>query len=56
MAYILQRTQAFTDVITDGLRLKMRWWGGWDLLRRLAFTVTITVLDFFKPDYSQVTI
>jgi hypothetical protein len=51
-----KRTQAFTDVITDGVKLKMRWWGGFDLLRRLMFIVTITVLDFTRPDYSQLSL
>lgn len=49
-----QTTQAFTDVITDGVKLKMRWWGGFDLLRRLMFIAAVTIMDFILPDYSQV--
>ena len=41
-------------MITDGVRLKMRWWGGFDLVRRLLFIMAITLLDFAQPDYSQV--
>lgn len=33
----------------------MRWWGGFDLLRRLMFIVSVTIFDFFQPDYEQVT-
>ena len=56
MHSFLQTTQAFTDVITDGVRLRMRWWGGVDLLRRLMFIVSLTVFDIFLPDYVQVLI
>lgn len=33
----------------------MRWWGGFDLLRRLMFIISVTIFDFFQPDYEQVT-
>ena len=49
-----QKTQAFTDVITDGVRLGSRWWGGFDLLRRLMFITVITFMDSIQPDFSQV--
>jgi len=49
-----QTTQAFTDVITDGVRLRMRWWGGFDLIRRLMFIVAVTLVDFIQPDYAHV--
>lgn len=49
-----QTTQAFTDVITDGVKLKRRWWGGFDLIRRLMFIVVVTLFDLLLPDYTQV--
>lgn len=50
----LQTTQAFTDVITDGVKLKRRWWGGFDLIRRLMFIFFVTLFDLLQPDYTQV--
>ena len=49
-----QTTQALTDVITDGVKLRMRWWGGFDLIRRLMFILAVTLVDFIQPDYAQV--
>ena len=37
----LQRFQHYADVLTKGLKNKHRWFGGWDLGRRLPF-VTIS--------------
>ena len=37
----LQRFQHYADVLTKGLKSKHRWFGGWDLGRRLPF-VTIS--------------
>ena len=39
--YSLQRFQHYADVLTKGLKNKHRWFGGWDLGRRLPF-VTIS--------------
>ena len=32
----------------------MRWWGGFDLIRRLMFIVAVTLVNFIQPDYAQV--
>ena len=47
-----QTTQAFTDVITDGVT--KRWWSGFDVIRRLMYIVMVTVTDFADPIYTQV--
>ena len=34
-----QRFQQYADVLTEGLRSDRRWFGGWDLGRRLPFVI-----------------
>ena len=31
--------QQYADILTKGLRLKHRWFGGWDVGRRLPFII-----------------
>lgn len=49
---LTQTTQAFTDVITDGV--VRRWWKGFDVIRRLVYIVFGSVSDLAFPDYTQV--
>ena len=49
---LTQTTQAFTDVITDGV--VRRWWKGFDVIRRLMYIVLGSVFDLASPDYTQV--
>ena len=49
---LIQTTQAFTDVITDGV--VRRWWKGFDVIRRLMYIVIGTVFDMAFPEYTQV--
>lgn len=47
-----QTTQAFTDVITDGVT--KRWWSGFDVIRRLMYIVVANIADSADPNYTQV--
>lgn len=35
----IQKAQHYADILTNGLRSKHRWFGGWDIGRRLPFVL-----------------
>ena len=37
--FLLQQFQHYADVLTDGLKYKHSWFGGWDIARRLPFVL-----------------
>lgn len=47
--YSLQMFQHYADVLTQGLKTKHRWWGGWDLGRRLPFVVIAAFIVHVRP-------
>lgn len=50
----LQMTQQLTDVLNKDLKPSCRWWGGFDLFRRLLFIIVILIFNYTHPQYSQV--
>jgi hypothetical protein len=44
-----QRFQQYADVLTKGLRPQHRWWGGWDIGRRLPFVFVGFFLVLLRP-------
>jgi len=45
----MQRFQQFADVLTKGLQQKHRWWGGWDIGRRIIFILMSFFYQEFRP-------
>jgi hypothetical protein len=54
MLYSVQFTQPFTDVLTKGIKVSCRWWSGFDLFRRLLFTIVVLFFNYVQPDGTQV--
>lgn len=53
---LLQKFQHYADVLIDGLKDEHRWWGGWDIFRRLPFVVISFCFVYGRPSLILVSI
>ena len=44
-----QNFQAYADVLTDGLKDRHLWWGGWDIARRIPFVFCSFFVAIARP-------
>ena len=49
-----QLTQQLTDVLNKDLKVSCRWWGSFDLFRRLLFIIVVLIFNYTLPRYTQV--
>ena len=45
----LQQFQHYSDVLTEGLKKEHRWWGGWEIGRRVLFIIISYFIVLTRP-------